>query len=401
MAIEFKTPEQVAEEYLLQLSVLKPNDVNIFQEDSDWWVRSRVVGGVISGAYGDLKKIADDAFPQSGRREAVGRQLDMWLNDTFRAAQQSNGNVKVTGTSGSTIPIGTEMVYLPNGNTYQTTSIHILSGASGVIPVESVGTGQEQNLLKGASLTISSPPAGINSLAEVYGGDLSDGRDEESTEEGATRVLDRVRQPTAGGTESDYAQYARSADPAVTSATVLRYIYGLGTVGIVITSGTTDIDKAIDEGSAIVRTPSDALLEIVEAYVDALNPITDCIFVLKAEETPQDVTFRVRYLEGYTGSTVLPDQTLTLNQLIEREIKRALYKTPTGGRKIGASGYVVASEIEEVVDQVLSASPYQEGTLAQVILDRQVDDLTASGVNRLLRPTELVIPGTISIIEEF
>ena len=400
MALEFKTPAEVADEYLQQLAALRPTEVNIDQEDSDWWVRAQVNGGVLSGVYGDMKKLADDPFPQSARREAVARHLDLWLSDTFRAAQESNGSALFTGDIGTNIPVGLTLTYAPNGNTYTTTDSLTLTDVSGVVPLASVNTGQNQNLLEGATLTISSPPAGLDSTATVYNGNLADGRNEETTAEGAARVLARVRQPTAGGTESDYQQYALAADPAVTSASVIRYVYGLGTVGIIITSGTTDIDAAVDAGDPVVRVPSDALLDTVQAYVDALNPLTDCLHMLKPQEVAQNVTLRVRWAEGYAGADILPGQTLTLLQLLEREIGRALYKTPIGGRRIGASGYIIASEIEEVVDLALSASPYQEGEIAQVILDRQVEDLTASGTNRLLRPTEVVIPGTIIIQEE-
>jgi uncharacterized phage protein gp47/JayE len=378
---------------------LKP-EINKDQQDSDWWVRSRVVGGVVSGLYGDMLKTANDAFPQSARQEAVARHLDLWLSDTFRDAQQSVGSVVVSGVTGTTVPSALELVYDPNGNTYLTTESIVLSATTGLVAVQSVNTGQAQNLLSGAVLTISSPPGGLNSTATVAAGGLADGRDEETTEEAANRVLARVRQPTAGGTESDYQNFALSADPSVTGANVLRFVYGLGTVGVVITAGTTDIDSAVDNDEAIVRVPSDALLETVRDYVDARNPVTDCLHMLKPQEIPQDVTFRVRWSEGYTGATIPTGQTKTLLELLEREINRALYKVPTGGRHIGASGYIIASEIEEVVDLALSASPYQTGTLAQVILDRAVEDLTPTGANRLMRPTETVVPGTITIIEE-
>lgn len=107
----------------------------------------------------------------------------------------------------------------------------------------------------------------------------------------------------------------------------------------------------------------------------------------------------VRWADGYEGSQVLAGQTLTLTQLVEREIKRAIYKVPVGGRKIGASGYVIASEIEEALDQALSALPYAQGTIAEAIIDRQIEDLTATGTNRLVRNIEIFIPGTITVNE--
>jgi hypothetical protein len=167
----------------------------------------------------------------------------------------------------------------------------------------------------------------------------------------------------------------------------------------VITSGTTDIDAAVDAGDPIVRVPSESLKTVVKDYVDARNPINDCLYVFGPDEASVDVTMNVRWADGYEGSQVLAGQTLTLTQLVEREIKRAIYKVPVGGRKIGASGYVIASEIEEALDQALSALPYAQGTIAEAIIDRQIEDLTATGTNRLVRNIEIFIPGTITVNE--
>lgn len=398
MALTYKTPSEVSEEYLLQLKTLKPQ-VNTDQTDSDWYIRSRVIGGLLSGVYGDQKRIADDAFPQSARHEALERHLNTYFGEGFEDAQPSEGDVLVSGATGTLVPAGTEFLYSPNGNTYQSTDDVTLTATTGLVPVQSVNSGQDQNLLEGATLQISSPPAGLNSTATVHGGDLANGRNAESDEEAAQRILDRIRFPIAGGTATDYAQYARDADPSVTSVKVVRYIYGLGTVGVYITAGTTDIDAAIDNGQAIVRIPSDDLVETVEEYISAVNPITDCVHVNKPNEVTQDVTVHVRYKAGFAGSQILAGQTLTLDELVEREVNRALYRIPIGGTVIGATGFVVASEIEEAIDAKLSAAPFTEGTLFQVLVDRQVQDLAATGVNRMLRGDEIVKPGTVTIVE--
>ena len=47
MAIVYKTPSEVGDQFLLLVKNLKPS-VNINQTDSDWWVRSRAVGGVVA-----------------------------------------------------------------------------------------------------------------------------------------------------------------------------------------------------------------------------------------------------------------------------------------------------------------------------------------------------------------
>lgn len=395
MAIEFKTPEEIADQYLTHLKSLKPS-VDIARTDSDWWIRSRVVGGLMSGLYADQRKISEDAFPQSARRDALERHLDLYFGEGFIQPTKAVGTVFVSGSNGSVMPIGTQFQYDPNGNTYQTTIALTLSGTTGTVSVESIDSGQAQNLLEGTALSIPAPPAGYAPSGEVYGAAISDGRDLETNEEAATRILDRIRNPISGGTATDYKQWAKEADSSVIDANVIRYIYGLGTVGVVITAGTTDIDAAVDAGDPVVRVPSDALIEAVQEYIDAKKPLTDCAHVIGPTEITQNVTVLVRFKDG-NGSTVPAGQTLTQAELVQREVKRAIYKTPPGGRQFGATGFVVCSEIEEVIDAALSAAPYTEGSTVQILIDREVEDLSATGVNRMILANEIANPGTITI----
>lgn len=397
MALDFKTPEEIANQYLTWLKGLKP-EVNTDQTDSDWWIRSQVVGGVFSGVYADQRKISEDAFPQNARHEALENFLQLYFNESFEAATVAIGNVKVTGITTSTVPVGTEFSYTPNGNTYQATETVVLDGPSGIVPVQSINPGQSQNLLEGATLNISSPPPGIDSTANVYGANLSDGKNEETDDEAKTRILNRIRNPLSGGTVTDYQQWANDADPSVNDANVIRYIYGPGSVGVVITAGTTDIDEAVTNGEPVVRIPSSGLIEEVQFYIDARKPLTDCAHVLAPSLKSIAVTVHVRYETG-DGTSVPNGQTLTQEELVVREVKRAIYKTPPGGRRIGSTGFVLASEIEEVLDAGLSTTPYTEGEFAQILRDRQVQDLSASGVNLIIGETELAEPGVITVVE--
>lgn len=394
MAITIKTPSDVSQEYLDHLKSLKP-DLNTKQTDNDWYIRSRVIGGVASGVYADQRLLADDPFPQRARRDAVEKFLELYFEEGFKSATQAQGSVLISGTPGTTVPNSLQISYTPNGNVYQPTESTILEGATGLITVKSVAAGQNQNLGDGATLSISSPPVGIDPTATVVGG-LSDARDPESLDEAKTRIVTRIREPLSVGRESDYIQYAKEADPAVVSASVARYPFGLGTVGVYITSGTTDIDEAVDNGDTVTVIPSDQLVDIVQAFLQQNKPTTDCVTVLKPTPIEIDVSVRVRYAQG-NGSTILTGQTLTQEELVQREVRRALYKTPVGGRVFDDVGFILASEIEETVDVGLSAEPVSIGTLS-ILSDRQVLDLSATGANRKILPNQAPIPGTITVV---
>lgn len=398
MVINYKTPQEISQQYLTWLKTLKP-EVNIQQTDSDWYIRSQVVGGVFSGIYADQQKISNDPFPQSARREALERHLDLYFGEGFTPPTQSIGPVKVTGATGSVISVGDQFQYNPNGNLYTATEeVNFGISASALVSVRSVSTGQNQNLLEGAQLTLPSPPAGVDPTAVVFGAPISDGRDVETNAQATARILRQVRTPLAGGKIEDYKAFALAADPSVVSANVLRFPFGFGTVGIVITAGTTDIDTALNNGDPIVLTPSQELVDKVQDYIETQNPVTDCATVIAPASTPIDVTVNVRYSSG-DNDTILTGQTLSQADLVRREVSRALYKTPAGGRQLGASGYVVASEIEEVLDLGLGGDPYTQGEYAQILLDRQVEDLAASGPNRVLSGNQYAVPGTITVME--
>lgn len=399
MALTFKTPSQVADEYLLHLKSLKPS-VNIAQVDTDWWIRSRVVGGMMAGVYGDQKKLADDPFPQSSRRDALLKHLDLYFGGGFLEAQKSNGEVLLTGPTGTAVSTGLQLVYDVTGNTYTVTEGGTIDAATGtVFPLESINSGQDQNLLEGTVLSIPSPPAGLDNTGTIYNGPMADGKNEETEQEASERILNRVRAPSAGGTVADYKTWAKEASPSVTDANIIRYLYGLGTIGIVIAAGTQDIDEALDNGDPVVRTPSNELVNTVQSYINAVKPETDCAHVLSPEIVTVNVTVKCRFASG-NKDTVITGQTLTQGQLVQREVKRAIYKTPPGGRQFGSSGFVVCSEIEEVIDVGLSALPHTEGSYAKILLDRQVQDLAPSGPNLYITNIQMAEPGTITV-EEF
>lgn len=396
MALIFPTPSEIADQYLTVLKSLKP-EVDIKKVDSDWYIRSRVVGGVISGVYADQRKIADDAFPQAARREALDKHLNTYFNESFIQPQPAHGDVGVTGDIGTVISIGTEFLYEPSGNTYLSLEEVTLDAVTGVVPVQSVDTGQSQNLLIGADLVCSTPPAGLNSAAVAYTA-MADGRDVETNEEAAARILSFIRQPPAGGTATDYERFAREGSDSVVDANVIRYLNGLGTLGIIITAGTTDIDAALNSGDAVVRQPSSDLLEQVQAYINVVKVETDCVTVSGPNSVNLDVTVNVRFISGDL-TTIDPTSGLTYEELVQREVKRAIYKTPPGGRIFGASGFVVCAELEEVLDEGLSALPYAVGTYAQILVDRQVENLDGANPNLLLGSADMAEPGIITVVE--
>lgn len=394
-----KTTDEIYSEYRAALKGDKPG-ANVDQTDSDWYTRGRVYSAVLSGVYADNEKIGQDAFPQNARREALLRHKYAYFKvNTFDPATKAQGGVDVTGDAAATVDAGTQVQHPASGNTYTVDEDVVLNGSGeGTIQVTSDTTGAKTNLLPGTAVIIVSPPPGIDAAAVVSAGGINDGTNEEDENRLANRILNRMRSSARGGNERDYIEWALAASASVTSATYLRYPAGAGTTGVIITSGTTDIDAAVDAGDPVTFTPSSDLIAEVQEYIDFLNPGTDCIFVSGPVEVSIDVTVAVRFTTG-DKDTLLSGQTLTQGELVEREIKRAIYKSPMGGNKraTDSQGKMTRKSIEDMVDTKLSASDTVVGSLLQIVVNRVVEPLDGVNVDKVIESNKRPVPGTITI----
>lgn len=398
MAITIKTPQEIAQDFLDTLKALKP-ELNTDQTDSDWYVKSRVIGGVVAGVYADLSRVSNDAFPQSARQAAVDAHLVTWTAAGLRSATYANGTVNVTG-DGTAITVfaGTEFTHVPTGNVYQSTEEITLSAVTGDIPVTSVNVGADKNLLTGTSLAISNPPIGLLGTGTVIDPGIGSGTDDETTAEGAARVLQLIRSQRRGATESDYISWALAADASIRDAKLRRFPYGLGTVELILAAGTTDVDTAVDSGQTLSFGVSPAVVLDVQAYVDAVNPVTDTIYCRSVQQNTLDCTVEVTFVSG-DQNTIEPTSGLTQGEMVKREIRRAIYKQPIGGLIVDNSGFgfIYFTDLEEQIDTNLH---HQFGLRAQIVLHRKITLLGGFGSPKAaLILAQKAVPGTITISE--
>lgn len=390
-----KTPQEISQEFLDNLKALKP-ELNTDQIDSDWYIKALVVGGVVSGISSDLNKISNDAFPQSARREAVDLHLQTWTGAGLRPAQLADGLVSVTGTNASiVIPAGTQFIHGPTNNVYNSSEEVTLVGFTGEIPVISVIAGANQNLNAATQLTIQGPPTGLNNIGVVVSPGITNGSDAETTAAGAARVLQLIQSEKRGATESDYIAWGLAASTSVSSVKIRRFLYGIGTVGVIISSGTLDIDTAVDNDETISFTPSAALLATVNTYINAVKPLTDYAVCTGAIDYPLVIYVSVRWVDG-DKNTIVADAGVSQGTLLEREIKRAIYNMPVGGTLTDAGqNLVFVADVERQIDTALNENV---GTKYKIVRDRQcLFDLGA--IEFILNNTYKPVPGPIYITE--
>lgn len=404
----FLSPSQVETQYLQILKSIKPS-LNINDQNSDFVIRGKATTGLASGIYGDQQKVNNDTYIKSARPEALllfGEDYNFPRQPSTKA--QSLG-IQLSGVDGTVVgPGDITFLYIPTNVIYTNTTGGTISAGVLTVNIQCSITGQIGNVASPDSLSVISPPSGVGPIATVLTS-IADGADIESIDSYRGRLLNRRQSPPAGGNENDYYNFAFAADPSVRSASVRRFGRGLGTVDVYITTGTSDVDTAVTNGSAVVRIPSGLVLASVQSYYDNVVPLTDCAHVYSPTEILINVTVKVVLAAGLTMSSIPSGQynpiNLTVSQLIEREVSRAIYKVSVGGRKISNSlvGYVTASEIEESLDKWLSSQIDVNSGLAigliPILSDRQIQPLDAPNINKALVSNQVTAPGTITVIE--
>jgi uncharacterized phage protein gp47/JayE len=403
----FPTPSQLLEQYKTILKSLRP-DINVDDPSSEPIIRGAVLSGILSGVYADQRKIDDDTFIQDARDEALDRWGIVLGISRQPATSAETEDCLFTGDPSTVIPAGTTLRYPPTGILYTLQSQVTLDGSGeGHGSLIADTPGQIGNVSVGTELILLSTPPNVDSSATLIQA-LGGGSDAETADSYRSRLLLRLQRTPSGGNQFDYPAFAFKAHPSVRSAFVRRFGRGLGTVDVYITSGTTDVDQAVNLGLPVVRLPTPQILAAVQTYYEENAPMTDCPKIFSPSEITQDVTARVRLEAGFTLSSVPADSVnnplgLSIENLIKREISRVLYKIPVGGRVLPGfqNGFVVAADIEQQLDDMLSAIPGKSGLplgRLPVLADRQVQNLDGVNTNRQVLANQIVAPGILTVV---
>ena len=201
----------------------------------------------------------DQGFADSADSDMLERHALLRTNITRRSPSSASGQVVLTGEAGTVVPAGSEMVD-EAGLEYRLIEAAVIQ-TNGLVTAEAeaTSTGEATNLAAGETLTVTSPPAGISSMAEAPAA-WTGGGDEETDAELLARHLWILRHPPAGGNKYDYITWAMSA-AGVYQAYHFPRRRGLGTADH-LQFWTNDGD----------RTAGQALIDEVQALIDLKRP---------------------------------------------------------------------------------------------------------------------------------
>lgn len=184
--------------------------------------------------------------------------------------------IEVTGTNGTPLP-DTAFFQRTDGALYKVKDEVTISGGTALATIVAQTAGSDFNLDNGDLVSLSSPIAGINSSAEVQA-TLIEGENAELIEDYRVRVLERMRNPPAGGTVADYIAFAKTV-AGVTRVWVFPGYLGQGTVAVSFVEDNEDpiipSPAKVEEVRVAVeeRQPIPAMLTVFAPAAFPINPI--------------------------------------------------------------------------------------------------------------------------------
>lgn len=268
---------------------------------------------------------SDEALDRHGYEDGLTR----------RPARPARGSVTVPAPAGLEVSAGLRFVRA-DGAVYAARAGTAL-GASVTLTVVAEEPGAAGDAPAGTELALSAgsvPPGGLGAVATVAEDGLTGGADVESLEAFRERVLDRRRNPPAGGAAADYERWAREALPEVKDVYVEAF---------------TDDDRAVWLQFTVSGqpngVPSAGQVNTVTAYLtDPLRkPVTARIFVSAPTPVPVDVT-----IEGVPASPAAI-RTAVAAELAAQLVDRAEPGRPSAAFRLRRS--VLAAAIARVVDE--------------------------------------------------
>lgn len=244
-----------------------------------------VLGAVWAGGvhtlHGRIEWLAGQLFGDTAEREALLRRAALY-GIAPAAATFATGNVTATGTDGTSI-LAETILRFDAATAYRVTTGQVIASGTATLPVAAVLAGAAGNLVAGAALSFETPIPGVTGAAVVATGGITGGDDGDSgdagTERVRTRYLQRLREPSAGGRDPDYAGWALAV-AGVTRAWTFPLELGLGTV---VVRFVRDNDVSIFPDSGEVAA--------VQASLEANRAVTD--FPVAVAPTSLAVAFTI------------------------------------------------------------------------------------------------------------
>lgn len=238
---------------------------------------ANTIAGQVHGLYGNLEFLSLQLFAATAEGEFLLRLASVY-GITPTPATFADGNVTFTGTNGQPVPAGAKL-RRDDQVEYEVVTGGVIAGGILITDVRAVIAGVNGNLDTGETMDFVSTPPGIDTTATVStqleGGPINGGNDEETLEALRQRFIERLRNPPAGGRDSDYVKWAQLV-VGVTRVWVYRHENGLGTVVV----------RFVRDNDTPSIIPDAGKVAAVQASIDEFRPTTAEVTVLAPVDVP-------------------------------------------------------------------------------------------------------------------
>lgn len=278
MGFQIKTADQIRDGMLRDISNQNPQAA--IGKDSDYRLRANATAAAVEGLYQHQAWIARQMMIDTADDDIVLQRANLY-SMSQKSANAAVGSILFSGAVGASINIGVEAKTL-DGQAYVTTSAGIIQ-ANGTVALNAVAStpGAAGNQAANTAVTLTSAPAGIATAAQIV--TMMSGTDQETVAALASRVLDRMRHPPAGGNKYDYRRWALEV-PGVSTAWCFPLRRGPGTADVAILSN----------GAQAAQL----LCNTVKAYIESQNPAGGECLVVTPTFVPINVTATVSVATG-------------------------------------------------------------------------------------------------------
>jgi uncharacterized phage protein gp47/JayE len=294
-----------------------------------------VLASALAGAshtlHGYIAWALDQFFPDTAEETYLVRWGNIFGIDRLPATF-AEIEIEITGTDGVPVP-DTTIFQRSDGAQFQVKDEVTPSGGSVLATIVALESGDAGNISDGSEVTLSSPIVGIDSTATVTQ-TLVSGEDQETLENLRTRLLERMRNPPAGGTVADYIAFAKTV-VGVTRVWVFPGWLGQGTVGVSFVE---------DDESPIIPIP--AKVDEVQAAVDERKPIEALVTVFAPTATAINPSIRLKPNTVETRAAI----TAELEDLVAREAQvRGAIDPDQVAEAVFFTGKIPLSKINEAI----------------------------------------------------
>lgn len=391
MTVQYPTQPQLKYNFQAYLQAQNSN-INSFATNSSWDILAGANSLMFLDLYANLQTVENGYYPQN----YVGDQCDWGLyarglpargNTTFAIILCTSSSSEITaGTVFVSNETGASFIAIAN-ITVGSVPFALYSDVAGAGYLEAVGNALVGN---GQTVTVVSS---------------TDGQNQESDQSCINRILTYDRQPTAGARETDYQNYALAYNqtlsyPVITQSIPIpnfTQINNVYTFGLFVTAGSSTISEyQLNLGllpntnfSQFSQQVDSTIVNGVNNYIQALRLVGQTFIIGTTVTNPVTSTsaqlnISISLISSLAGIDITEysitinsqDQndnpiqiTLTIEQLIQREARRAICNQSLNPTLIGGQNYITLNSISEVINSQLSANG---GQLAQILTNLSI-----------------------------